>query len=110
MTRSSNGRRRRTGLGNAQTNADSGPLIPGIDTDRITGVGHQMKAPIKQGVGNPIGDAKLAADGGAERRAGKQQDAAGSARDEARRSLQKRQETDKSQEKVTRATFGTSPP
>jgi len=79
--------------GHAQTGA-GGQLIPGIDTDRITGVGHQLKGAIKQGFGNLFGDSKLAADGSAERRMGKAQDAAGSARDEARQASQKPQETD----------------
>lgn len=70
--------------GHAQTGAGGGQLIAGIDTDRITGVGHQLKGAIKQGFGKLIGDAKLAADGSAERTMGQGQDAAGSARDEAR--------------------------
>jgi len=78
--------------GHAQTNA-GGQLIPGIDTDRITGVGHQLKGAIKQGFGNLIGDSKLAADGSAERSMGKVQDAAGSARDEARHASQKAQDS-----------------
>jgi uncharacterized protein YjbJ (UPF0337 family) len=80
--------------GHAQTGAGGGPLIPGIDTDRIAGVGHQLKGAIKQGFGNLIGDAKLAADGSAERSLGKSKDAAGSARDEARRASRKTQESD----------------
>jgi len=80
--------------GHAQTGVGGGQLIPGIDTDRITGVGHQLKGAIKQGFGNLIGDAKLAADGSAERSMGKAQDTAGSARDEARQASHKAQETD----------------
>jgi uncharacterized protein YjbJ (UPF0337 family) len=42
-----------------------------MDTDRLEGIGHQLKGAVKESVGKIIGDAKLQADG-----------AAGSARDE----------------------------
>jgi uncharacterized protein YjbJ (UPF0337 family) len=69
--------------GVAQSNTD-GQVIPGIDTDRITGVGHQFKGQIKEGLGYLFGDTKFAADGSAEQVVGKAQNEAGSARDEAR--------------------------
>ncbi len=73
-------------LGDARSasSAAGGQIVAGVDTDRISGVGHEMKGSIKAGFGALVGDAKLAADGSAERDAGKLQDAAGSARDEAR--------------------------
>jgi uncharacterized protein YjbJ (UPF0337 family) len=69
-------------LGAAQHSADQ-PMIPGIDQDRVSGVGHQFKGEVKRGLGEVFGDPKLVADGLAEQRAGVAQDAAGSARDEA---------------------------
>ncbi|MGO9744252.1 MAG: CsbD family protein [Roseiarcus sp.] len=70
----------------AALNADNarGDFLTGIDTDRILGVGHQLKGALLQGLGNLVGDAKLEADGIAERQAGKAQNATGSARDVAR--------------------------
>jgi uncharacterized protein YjbJ (UPF0337 family) len=55
-----------------------------MDKDRIEGIGHQVKGAVKEGLGRIIGDAKLEADGTAERASGKAQNAIGSARDEAR--------------------------
>ena len=55
-----------------------------MDKDRIEGIGHQVKGAVKEGLGRIIGDAKLEADGTAERASGKVQNAIGSARDEAR--------------------------
>jgi uncharacterized protein YjbJ (UPF0337 family) len=63
-----------------------------MDTDRLEGIGHQIKGVVKENLGKMIGDAKLEADGAAERVAGKAQNAVGSARDE------KLQRTDKSPE------------
>jgi uncharacterized protein YjbJ (UPF0337 family) len=53
-----------------------------MDTDRLAGIGHQLKGVVKESVGKFIGDAKLQADGAAERAAGKAQNAVGSERDE----------------------------
>ena len=58
--------------------------VAGIDSDRIVGIGHQLKGVMTQGLGNIIGDPELEASGRAERAAGKAQNAAGGARDEAR--------------------------
>ncbi len=58
--------------------------VAGIDTDRIRGVGRQFAGAIKQGFGGLTGNAKMAAEGSAERAAGKAQNEAGSVRDEAR--------------------------
>ena len=59
-------------------------LIPGIDQDRIEGVGHQLRGAAKAGYGKLVGDTAIEAAGTAEREAGKLQNAAGSARDELR--------------------------
>jgi uncharacterized protein YjbJ (UPF0337 family) len=54
-----------------------------MDKHRIEGIGDQVKGAVKEGLGRIIGDAKLQADGTAERASGKVQNAIGSARDEA---------------------------
>jgi uncharacterized protein YjbJ (UPF0337 family) len=61
-----------------------GESVIGIDTDRIAGVGHQLKGAVKEGLGNLAGKPELVAEGTAERDAGKQQNAVGGARDTAR--------------------------
>jgi uncharacterized protein YjbJ (UPF0337 family) len=48
-----------------------------MDKQRIDGVGHQLKGAAKAGLGRVIGDAKLVADGDAERALGKAQTAGG---------------------------------
>ena len=71
--------------GEAQSVAGSGvESVTGIDTDRIAGIGHQIKGALKEGLGNLAGEPQLAAEGTAERDAGKRQNAAGGARDTAR--------------------------
>jgi uncharacterized protein YjbJ (UPF0337 family) len=65
------------------------PLIDiGIDTDRIAGIGHQLKGALKERLGKLTGDLELAAAGVAEQGAGKAQNAVGSAGDEAREALE----------------------
>jgi uncharacterized protein YjbJ (UPF0337 family) len=49
-----------------------------MNTSRIEGIGHQIKGALKQNLGKIIGDAKLEADGIAERAVGEAQNAAGS--------------------------------
>jgi len=72
-------------VGQAQNVAGAeGESVIGIDTDRIAGVGHQLKGALKEGLGNLAGKPELVAEGTAERDAGKQQNAAGGARDTAR--------------------------
>ena len=66
-----------------ETAAGADNLV-GVDADRIKGIGHQLKGALKEGLGSITGDAKLEAEGVAERGAGKAQNAAGSARDTAR--------------------------
>jgi len=69
--------------------AAANPLIVmGVDTDRIAGIGHQLKGALKERLGKFNGDRELAAAGIAEQVAGKAQNASGSARDEAREALQ----------------------
>ena len=65
-----------------------GASVVGIDTDRIAGVGHQLKGAVKEGLGNLAGKPELVAEGTAERDAGKQQNAVGGARDTAREAVQ----------------------
>jgi uncharacterized protein YjbJ (UPF0337 family) len=55
-----------------------------MDKDRLEGIGHQLKGAVKEGLGVVLGDAKLRADGIAERESGKVQNAVGSAKDVAR--------------------------
>lgn len=54
-----------------------------MDSDRIAGIGHQLKGAMVEGIGKALGDAKLEADGAAERRAGKLQNKTGSIKDTA---------------------------
>ncbi len=52
-----------------------------MNTSRIEAIGHQIKGALKQNLGKIIGDAKLEADGIAERAAGEAQNAAGASGD-----------------------------
>lgn len=74
---------RAAGVAQNAASADADPLI-GVDADRIKGVGHQFKGAVREGLGNITNDPELKAAGIAEREAGATQNAAGSARDEAR--------------------------
>ncbi len=64
--------------------ASRGEQVAGIDTDRLKGIGHQLRGTLKAGLGNLLGNPQLEADGVAEQGAGRAQNAAGSARDTAR--------------------------
>jgi uncharacterized protein YjbJ (UPF0337 family) len=78
-------------VGEAQNaaGATADPLIVmGVDTDRIAGIGHQLKGAFKERLGKFNGDRELVAAGIAEQGAGKAQNASGSARDEAREALE----------------------
>jgi uncharacterized protein YjbJ (UPF0337 family) len=80
-------------IGDAQNAAGTGAgadQVFGIDTDRIRGIGHQLKGTLLQRLGSLVGNPKLQADGVAERLAGKEQNAAGSGRDVARAASQNR--------------------
>jgi uncharacterized protein YjbJ (UPF0337 family) len=60
-----------------------------MDTDRIEGVAHQAKGAIKEAAGKVTGDAKIEAEGKAEKAAGKVQNAVGGMKDTAREALDK---------------------
>ena len=66
-----------------------GDQLIGVDADRIKGIAHQIKGALIQGFGAIAGNPQLAADGVAERLAGKAQNAAASARDLAREEVEK---------------------
>ncbi len=72
-------------LGAAQASAagSHAQIVPGVDNDRIAGVGHQFKGGVEEIVGDAMGNRILSADGRAESERGQVQDAAGSARDAA---------------------------
>jgi uncharacterized protein YjbJ (UPF0337 family) len=52
-----------------------------MDKDRIAGVAKQMKGHVKEAAGKVTGDAKLKADGKADKTAGKIQNAVGGVKD-----------------------------
>jgi uncharacterized protein YjbJ (UPF0337 family) len=52
-----------------------------MDKDRVAGVAHQIKGRVKETVGKVTGDAKIQAEGAAEKAAGKVQNALGGAKD-----------------------------
>lgn len=60
-----------------------------MDKDRISGAADQAKGAVKQGVANVTGDAKLHAEGTADKAAGKAESAVGGAKDAARDALKK---------------------
>ena len=60
-----------------------------MDKDRVKGAAHQAKGAIKEGVGKVTGDAKLKAEGQAEKTAGKIQNAVGGAKDAVRDAVRK---------------------
>jgi uncharacterized protein YjbJ (UPF0337 family) len=53
-----------------------------MESNRIEGIGHQVKGAVIEGLGKAIGDAKLAADGAAERAIGDEQNVAGAGGDQ----------------------------
>ena len=53
-----------------------------MESNRIEGIGHQVKGAVMEGLGKAIGDAKLAADGAAERAIGDRQNVAGTVGDQ----------------------------
>lgn len=55
-----------------------------VDKDRISGAAKQVKGSIKEAIGKVTGDAKMQAEGKAERAAGKVQNTAGGAKDAVR--------------------------
>ena len=61
-----------------------------MDKNRIAGAAKTAKGSIKQAVGKATGDAKLQADGNAEKAAGKLQNAIGGMLDTARSALKRK--------------------
>jgi uncharacterized protein YjbJ (UPF0337 family) len=60
-----------------------------MDKDRVSGSAKQMKGTIKETAGKLMGDAKIQAEGKAEKTAGKIQNAVGGAKDAVRDALKK---------------------
>jgi uncharacterized protein YjbJ (UPF0337 family) len=58
-----------------------------MDKDRSAGIGHQVKGGVKEAAGKVTGDAKLEAEGKAEKTAGKVQNAVGGAKDSVRKAM-----------------------
>ena len=58
-----------------------------MDKDRVAGSAKEIKGKIKQGVGKAIGDAKLEAEGNADKAEGKFQNAIGGLKDTVRDTL-----------------------
>jgi uncharacterized protein YjbJ (UPF0337 family) len=58
-----------------------------MDKDRIAGAGNQAKGAVKEAAGKIVGDAKLEAEGKADKAKGKIQNAVGGAKDAARDAL-----------------------
>jgi len=78
-------------LGDAQNTASAGgDQLAGIDTDRIIGIGHQVKGALIEELGRLVGNPKLQATGALERNAGKEQNLAGGDRDVARQAAEER--------------------
>ena len=78
-------------LGDAQNSPSAGgDQLVGIDTDRILGIGHQIKGALIEQLGLLVGNPTLRATGTAERDAGKAQNVAGGDRDVARETAEKR--------------------
>jgi uncharacterized protein YjbJ (UPF0337 family) len=60
-----------------------------MDKDRIAGSAKEAKGAVKEGIGKVIGDAKLLAEGQADKSEGKLQNAIGGAKDAVRDALKK---------------------
>jgi len=58
-----------------------------MDSDRIEGVAHRIKGAVKEVVGKITGDAKIEAEGKAEKAAGQVQNAVGGLKDSTREAL-----------------------
>ena len=72
-------------VGDKLNSADAGgEQLAGVDTDRIVGVGRQIKGALMEQIGNLAGNPQLLADGAKERKAGVEQNIAGGERDLAR--------------------------
>jgi uncharacterized protein YjbJ (UPF0337 family) len=60
-----------------------------MDKDRIVGSAKEIKGSVKETIGKATGDAKLQADGGADKAEGKIQNAIGGGKDAVRDALKK---------------------
>jgi uncharacterized protein YjbJ (UPF0337 family) len=60
-----------------------------MDKDRLEGIGKQAAGSIKEAAGKVIGDAKIQAEGSAEKNAGKLQNVVGGAKDAIRQAIKK---------------------
>jgi uncharacterized protein YjbJ (UPF0337 family) len=60
-----------------------------MDKDRVKGAAHQAKGALKESIGKVTGDAKLEAEGKAEKTVGKVQNAIGGAKDAVRDAVRK---------------------
>jgi uncharacterized protein YjbJ (UPF0337 family) len=60
-----------------------------VDSNRVEGIGHQIKGAVKEAAGKVTGDTKLQAEGTAEKVAGKAQNAVGGAADAVRDAAKK---------------------
>lgn len=60
-----------------------------MDKDRIAGSAKEMKGSVKEAIGKATGDAKLRADGQADKAEGKIQNAVGGLKDTVREALKK---------------------
>jgi len=91
-------------IGDAKNTASvDGDLLVGIDTDRIIGIGHQIKGALIQELGRIVGNTKLQSDGIAEQHVGKEQNIAGGGRDTARQALERGSAMADTKEKVASA-------
>jgi uncharacterized protein YjbJ (UPF0337 family) len=78
-------------LGDTQNSPSvGGDQLIGIDTDRILGIGHQIKGALIEQLGRLVGNPTLQSTGTAERNAGKAQNLVGGDRDLAREVTEKR--------------------
>jgi uncharacterized protein YjbJ (UPF0337 family) len=60
-----------------------------MDKDRVAGAAKQVKGNVEEGIGKVVGDAKMEAQGKADKAAGKVQNAVGGAKDAMRDAVEK---------------------
>jgi uncharacterized protein YjbJ (UPF0337 family) len=95
-------------IGDKQNSDGGGDQLAGIDTDRIVGIGHQIKGALIEQIGRLVEDPNWEADGLAERKAGKEQNIAGGDRDVAREALERTRLTTKASDKVDSEKVGSA--
>jgi uncharacterized protein YjbJ (UPF0337 family) len=97
-------------MGDKQNSPDAGGYqLAGIDTDRIRGIGHQIKGALIAEIGRLIGNPQLQVDGVAERAAGRAQNIAGGERDQAREALDRKLFAPEAREKADKGGTGLLP-